>query len=133
MGVSFLFYNSLTNCMQRLVSERGYIEKEYSLPKRIIDRINMYKTFEQQKFHRENDKEKIPQNVEVLPEPLDSVYDENNEYNKNNNSDYENSNYPMNTNTDEDVLSDVFPHFQRPSLGNNNDFDNNFGEIQREL
>ena len=134
LGFSFIFYNSLTNCMQRLVSEKGEIEKEYTLPKRIIDRINMYKTFEQQKFHRENDKEKIPQNMEDLPEPLDSVYDENNEYNKkNNNYDYENSNYPMNTYTDEEILSDEFPHFQRPSLGNDNDFNNNFGEIQREL
>ena len=135
LGAGFIFYNSLTNLMQRLVSEKGYIEKEYTLPKRIIDRINMYKTFEQQKFHRENDKEKIPQNVEVLPEPLDSVYDENNEDNKKNNNDYdyEKSNYPMNTTTDEDDLSDVFPHFQRPSLGNNNDFNYNFGEIQREL
>jgi len=138
LGCKSIIDNSLTNEMQRLVNERGKLNEDYGLPKRIIDRINMYKTFEQQKVHRENEKAKIPQNREIIEvkEPLDSVYDDNNANNNKEDKEneyYDNSNYPMNTTNDEDEIDDIIPNFQRPSLGKYNDFNDNFGEIQRKF
>ena len=138
LGCKSIIDNSLTNEMQRLVNERGKLNEDYGLPKRIIDRINMYKTFEQQKVHRENEKAKIPQNREIVEvkEPLDSVYDDNNANNNKEDKEneyYDNSNYPMNTTNDEDEIDDIIPNFQRPSLGKYNDFNDNFGEIQRKF
>ena len=80
----YTYHPYLSRIMQRLVNERGKIDEEYNLPKCINDRLNMYKSFEQQKYHLEVEKYKIPQNTDYInnvePEPLDSTYD-NNYYN----------------------------------------------------
>jgi len=80
----YTYHPYLSRIMQRLVNEKGKIDEEYNLPKCINDRLNMYKSFEQQKYHLEVEKYKIPQNTDYInnvePEPLDSTYD-NNYYN----------------------------------------------------
>ena len=125
LGFKFNFNNSLTNLLQRLIIEKGHLNQDYKLPKPISNRINMYKTFEQQKVHLENEKFKIPQNSEMIGniEPLEGVFDGNDK--KINNKD--DSHFPMDTTYDED---DIYPNYQRPSEGNKNDFIQNFGEIR---
>ena len=78
--LKFIYNPSLTRILQRLVNEMGKLEEEYNLPKCINDKINMYKSFEQQKYHLTVEKSKIPQNTEFTfekePEPLDSEYEQ---------------------------------------------------------
>ena len=121
LGFQCIFNNSMTYMIQKLICERGYLNQEYKLPKPINDKINMYKTYEQQKIHLENEKYKIPQNS--------LYYGENNNENIkiHNNNVFDYSHYPMNTTFDED---DIFPNYQRPSEGNKNDYIQNFGEIR---
>ena len=66
LGVDFIFRTTLAKILQRLFSQRGQLNDEYNLPKCIGDRINRYKTFEQQKFHNENELYKIPQNTQNI-------------------------------------------------------------------
>ena len=72
LGFDFIFFPSLTKILQRLFSERGNLNDEKHLPKCICDRINKYKTFEQQKYHKDNDINKIPQNT-IIDEISDGV------------------------------------------------------------
>jgi hypothetical protein len=65
LGFDFIYFPSLTKVLQKLYSERGRLDDEHNLPKCIADRINKYKSFEQQKFHNDNDFNKIPQNTIV--------------------------------------------------------------------
>ena len=178
LGFDFIFISTLGKILQRLYSQRGELNDEQGLPKCITDRINKYKTFEQQKFEKENEIEKIPQNTGIpqnttifqnkLPnvnkEPMDSEYlpvtdlknnlqkqpniiKNNNNYNygidnnnivDNYNSDGENvltnnplfnemTNSNMNINVNNNLFNfdqkynfDIFPEYQRPSLGNDN-------------
>jgi hypothetical protein len=73
LGFDFIFFQTLGKLLQKLFSQRGPLNDEYHLPKCINDRINMYKTYEQQKVHNENETYKIPQNTKDYPEdsPLD--------------------------------------------------------------
>ena len=76
LGFDFIFIPTLGKILQRLYSERGELSDERNLPKCIGDRINKYKTYEQQKFEQHNEKEKIPQNTQI-PDykfPADSEY-----------------------------------------------------------
>ena len=63
LGFDFIFRFTLAKILQRMFSQRGKLEDEYNLPNCIGNRINQYKTFEQQKVHNENDIYKIPQNT----------------------------------------------------------------------
>ena len=76
LGFDFIFRTTLGKILQRLYWQRGEINDENNLPKCITDRINKYKTFEQQKFEKDNEIAKIPQNtvVEEIPFPKDSDY-----------------------------------------------------------
>ena len=125
LGTRFIFNNSMSNILQRLINEKGELNQDYKLPKPISDRMNMYKTFEQHKVHLENEKYKLPQNSEYINNPFEIVNNKNNMPNDENS--YDNSQYPMDTTKDED---DIFPYFQRPSIGNTKDIINNFGEMQ---
>ena len=131
----FNFKISLKNILQRLLSEKNVLNEDYKLPKPISKRINMYKTFEQQKVHLESEKYKIPQDSDIkidVQQPLDTIYDENENNNQNNeniNTICENSNdishypmnigenscdyssYPMNTPS----YDDIYPNYQAPS------------------
>ena len=127
LGFQFIFSNSLTKIMQILFNEKGKLDKDYKLPKPISDRMNMYKTFEQQKVHLENEKYKIPQNSEFEPiQTVEMTIDDKNKPKDDNSNDL--SHYPMNTTVDEE---DIFPYFQRPSEEHVDDFIQNFGEVQR--
>ena len=68
LGIDFIFRITITKILQRLYSQRGQLNDEYNLPNCIGDRINRYKTFEQQKVHTENEVLKIPQNTQNIPE-----------------------------------------------------------------
>ena len=68
LGFDFLFISTISKKLQRLFSERGELNDESNLPNFLGDRINSYKTFEQQKIHNDNDITKIPQNTELFPE-----------------------------------------------------------------
>ena len=142
VNFDFIFNYSLIKVLRRLVNERGKLNEDYKLPKCISDRLNKYKTYEQQKYHLEIEKFKIPQNTENLnivePEPLDSVYDENyvninintihkDNKKKENNDNNKNKNKKKFSN-DED--SEIVPYFQEASIGLDNDFDKNFGDIE---
>ena len=78
LGFDFIFRITLAKVLQRLYSQRGELNDEYNLPNCIGNRINRYKTFEQQKVHDENDIYKIPQNTmgDVLSDnvPEDNGY-----------------------------------------------------------
>jgi hypothetical protein len=76
LGFDFIFRPTLGKILQRLYSQRGELNDERNLPKCICDRINKYKTFEQQKFEQENEKDKIPQNTQMQDYmfPHDSEY-----------------------------------------------------------
>ena len=81
LGFDFLFRFSLTKILQRLFSQRGKLEEEYNLPNCITNRINKYKTFEQQKVHAENEISKIPQNTrQSLNKVLSDTLPSNNGY-----------------------------------------------------
>ena len=81
LGFDFLFRFSLAKILQRLFSQRGDLNEEYDLPNCIANRINKYKTFEQQKYHAENEISKIPQNTQQpLSKVLSDTFPENNEY-----------------------------------------------------
>ena len=73
LGFDFIFFQTLGKLLQKLFSQRGPLNDEYNLPKCINDRMNMYKTYEQQKVNNENEPYKIPQNTKDFPEdsPLD--------------------------------------------------------------
>ena len=68
LGFDFIFRITLGKILQRLFNQRGELNDENNLPHCIADRINRYKTFEQQKVHNENEIAKIPQNSEYFPE-----------------------------------------------------------------
>ena len=65
LGFDFIFRTSLTKILQRLYSERGPLNDENNLPKCILDRVNKYRTFEQQKYEKDNAIDKIPQNTQI--------------------------------------------------------------------
>ena len=92
-----------------MVNERGKIEEEKNLPKSINDKLNKYKSYEQQKVHLETEKYKIPQNNDYN----NNIYGNNDEYNDMTNF------YNAQDN------SEIVPYFQEPSLGINNDFNFN--------
>ena len=108
----FTYHPSLTRILQKLVNERGKIDEEFKLPKCINDKINMYKSFEQQKYHFENEKYKIPQNTEYInmaePEPLDSTYEQKNDNNankRNNKNEYNETQMKiLNTGDDSEII-----------------------------
>jgi phospholipid-transporting ATPase len=188
LGFDFLFRITLGKILQILFSQRGELNDEYNLPKCIGDRINRYKTFEQQKVHNENDVYKIPQNTANFPEdtkPEDNYVgiknisinkkanddqvgiknitvnnQPNDGYNRikkitvnngKNNNVYRNSidnmtlnsnqffnvtNSNMNINTNTQLFNnqeddmDIFPNYQRPSLGIGNDLAQEFNNYQ---
>jgi hypothetical protein len=188
LGFDFLFRITLGKILQILFSQRGELNDEYNLPKCIGDRINRYKTFEQQKVHNENDVYKIPQNTANFPEdtkPEDNYVgiknisinkkanddqvgiknitvnnQPNDGYNRikkitvnngKNNNVYRNSidnmtlnsnqffnmtNSNMNMNTNAQLFNnqeddmDIFPNYQRPSLGIGNDLAQEFNNYQ---
>ena len=66
LGFDFIFRPTLGKILQRLYSQRGVLNDERELPKCICDRINKYKTFEQQKYEQENEAHKIPQNTQNI-------------------------------------------------------------------
>ena len=68
LGIDFIFRITIAKILQRLFSQRGELNDEYNLPNCIGDRINRYKTFEQQKVNAENEILKIPQNTQNIPE-----------------------------------------------------------------
>ena len=74
LGFDFIFNLTLGKILQRLYSQRGKLDNETGLPKCICDRINKYKTFEQQKFEKETEVDKIPQNTKIIKniEPMDN-------------------------------------------------------------
>jgi hypothetical protein len=72
LGFDFIFRITLAKILQILYNQRGELNDEYNLPKCIGDRINRYKTFEQQKVHNENEVYKIPQNTAYFPEDTKS-------------------------------------------------------------
>ena len=74
LGFDFIFFPTLGKVLQRLYSERGELNDERDLPKCICDRINRYKTFEQQKFENQNDIGKIPQNTQNIQNTQISDY-----------------------------------------------------------
>ena len=65
LGFDFIFRTSLTKILQRLYSQRGPLNDENNLPKCILDRINRYKAFEQQKYEKDFVTDKIPQNTQL--------------------------------------------------------------------
>ena len=77
LGFDFLFRFSLAKILQRLFSQRGELNQEYNLPNCIANRINKYKTFEQQKVHEENEISKIPQNTKLSKVLSDTLPDDN--------------------------------------------------------
>ena len=127
LGCRFIFNNSLSIILQRLINQRGELTQDYKLPKCISNRINMYKTFEQQKVHLENEKYKVPQNTEDIDRPFEMAKNENNKHNEE--ISYDITQYPLNTTGDDDI----FPYFQRASKVVEDDFIQNFGEIQRNI
>ena len=66
LGFDFIFRPTLGKILQRLYSQRGVLNDERDLPKCICDRINKYKTIEQQKYEQENEAHKIPQNTQNI-------------------------------------------------------------------
>ena len=124
----YTYHPYLSRILQRLVNERGKIDEEYNLPKSISDRLNMYKTFEQQKYHNEVEKYKIPQNSDsnnkLEPEPLDSTYDQNyyNVNNLNNEHIINDSKININNNMDN---SEIVPYCNDNSFEINNDYNKN--------
>ena len=158
LGFDFLFSLTLGKILERLFNQRGPLNDEYNLPRCINERINMYKIYEQQKVHNENDPYKIPQNTAEFPEDSpdngyvgiknNTVNNNNNEKNKsifnnnhknintqNNNytNDITNSNMNMNLTTNLNLFEnqgeddmDIFPNYPRPSLGTNNNINQNF-------
>ena len=100
--LGFAYKPTLAKILQRLVNERGKINEESNLPKRITDKLNKYKSYEQQKYHLETEEYKIPQNTITInkndpvpintiyknePEPLDTICEtDNNDYVKDENS-----------------------------------------------
>ena len=97
----FIFFPSLTKVLQRLYSEMGHLNDEQNLPKCICDRINKYKTFEQQKFHTENDIGKIPQNT-IIDDISDGV-----PHNMYNNNIVNNINKNINNNMNNDITNNI--------------------------
>ena len=77
LGFGFVFKPTLAKILQKLVNERGKIEEEKNLPKSINDKLNKYKSYEQQKVHLETEKYKIPQNNDYN----NNIYGNNDEYN----------------------------------------------------
>jgi hypothetical protein len=186
LGFDFIFRITLAKILQILYNQRGELNDEYNLPKCIGDRINRYKTFEQQKVHNENEVYKIPQNTACFPEDTksegnvginninvnrqpedgyvgikditvsrqpDDGYNrinqitvnnrQNNKVNRNSfdnmtddsNQFFNHNNSNLNINTNLQLLNnqvddmDIFPNYQRPSLGNNNDFSKEFNNF----
>ena len=129
LSFKYIYHPSLTKVLKRLINERGKIDEEYNLPKCISDRINMYKSFEQKKYHLEVEKYKIPQNSEYIdkkePEPLDSEYEPNinninSDTNINNKNDINNNNILDNDLSISNFSevgdnSEIYPYFQKPS------------------
>ena len=68
LGFDFIFRLSLGKILQRLFNQRGELNDENNLPHCIIDRINRYKTFEQQKVYNENEIKTMPPYSDVLSE-----------------------------------------------------------------
>jgi hypothetical protein len=101
LGFDFIFFPTLTKVLQRLYSERGHLNDEQNLPKCICDRINKYKTFEQQKFHTENDIGKIPQNT-IIDDISDGV-----PHNMYNNNIVNNINKNINNNMNNDITNNI--------------------------
>ena len=120
LSCHFTFHPSLTKKLQILVNKRGKINEEYKLPKCIGDKINMYRSFEQQKYNFEVDEYKIPQNSEyknmVEPEPLDSIYEGNNNNNlKKKRNKKENNDSPKKSNNTWNN-SEMIPYFEDNSF-----------------
>ena len=142
LGFDFIFRMTLGKILQRLYSQRGELNDENNLPLCITDRINRYKTFEQQKFEKDNEITKMPQNtnVEELPFPKDSEYLpvdklkennilqnqmnnnlDNNIINNNNNNVINFLNYPQNALTEQQYLNDNTNSYMNINVSNNND------------
>jgi energy-coupling factor transporter transmembrane protein EcfT len=116
LGFDFIFLQTLGKLLQKLFSQRGPLNDEYNLPRCINDRINMYKTYEQQKVHNENEPYKIPQNTKDFPEdsPLDGyVRIENITRNNNTNKNLNNLNN-INENIKNDIKNGNNSNLSRP-------------------
>ena len=113
LGFDFIFFPTLTKVLQRLYSERGHLNDEQNLPKCICDRINKYKTFEQQKFHTENDIGKIPQNT-IIDDISDGV-----PHNMYNNNIVNNINKNINNNMNKDITNNITNNNMNNAMNNN--------------
>ena len=119
LGFDFIYFPSLTKVLQKLYSERGRLDDEHNLPKCIADRINKYKSFEQQKFHNDNDFNKIPQNT-IVNELNNGVSDD--MFNNNNITNNINNNINnINTNIVGNNLNNNYAN----NIMNNNNINNN--------
>ena len=113
LGADFIFFPSLTKVLQRLYSERGDLNDEQQLPKCICDRINKYKTFEQQKFNKDNDISKIPQNS-IVNDINDGV-----PQNMYNNNIVNNTNNTINTNMNNNINNNIMKNNMTNYKNNN--------------
>ena len=110
----FVYKPSMAKILQKLVNQRGKINDENNLPNIITDKLNKYKSYEQQKVHLETEKNKIPQNTEYL-----NINETKNNYNIYENND-KNNNQTNTYNTQEN--SEIVPYIQEPPLALNNNF-----------
>ena len=119
----FVYKPSLAKILQKLVNQRGKIEDENNLPNVINDKLNKYKSYEQQKVHLETEKNKIPQNTEYFninePKNFYKIYENNNE----------NINQ-MNTYNTQDN-SEIVPYIQEPPFGLSNNFNPDIKNINQ--
>ena len=113
LGADFIFFPSLTKVLQRLYSERGDLNDEQQLPKCICDRINKYKTFEQQKFNKDNDISKIPQNS-IVNDINDGV-----PQNMYNNNIVNNTNNTIDTNMNNNINNNIMKNNMTNYKNNN--------------
>ena len=120
LGFDFIYFPSLTKVLQKLYSERGRLDDEHNLPKCIADRINKYKSFEQQKFHNDNDFNKIPQNT-IVNELNNGVPDD--MFNNNNNITNNINNNINNINTN--IIGNNLNNNYANNIMNNNNINNN--------
>ena len=119
LGFDFIYFPSLTKVLQKLYSERGRLDDEHNLPKCIADRINKYKSFEQQKFHNDNDFNKIPQNT-IVNELNNGVPDD--MFNNNNNITNNINNNINNINTN--IIGNNLNNNYANNIMNNNNINN---------
>ena len=109
LGFDYIFNITLTKILQRLFNQRKELNSEYNLPICIGDRINKYKTFEQQKVHNENELNKLPLDTDVLS---DNIQEDNDGYIKINNFTHIPPPIPQDSDVDEIRNKNIKPHLE---------------------